>query len=1121
MLSHYSVKKPYTIVVAIVLVLILGVVSYSQMSVDLIPSINLPYAVVTTTYAGASPEAVEQTVTTPIEQAMVSVNNIQEIQSVSSENLSMVILKFNEDTNMDSALIEMRESLDLLSSMMPDEVGSPIITKLNPEMMPIVVLSASVEGMESAQAANYITDRVLPEIESTPGVASVSASGQIQNQIDVTLSGEKIDSLNASIQSYYRNKARKEIRSAVTKEVNAQVESALAQQKQALLDQGMPEEMADAAIAQARPQAEQQAASQIDSIVSEQMKKVSIPDVEITEEMVSGLLSGQNFSMPSGSIQGEDGADYLVRVGEKFQSTEELKALEITEIPGYGKITLDDVATISVHDNADTMYSRVNGEYAMMLTVNKQPDYSTAEVSNAVQDRMAAIQAEHPEVRFTLLMDQGEYVDLMISTILSNLLWGAGLAIVILVLFLRRIKPTVVVGVSIFISVVFAFVLMYLCGVTLNVISMGGLALGVGMLVDNSIVVIENIFRMRQQGVGRIKAAIEGAKEVSGAITSSTLTTIVVFVPIIFTQGITRQLFTDMALTIAFSLIASLLVALTLVPACCAGLFKGEMKPQHGWIEKMTQGYANLLAKALKHRWLPLSLAVVLLFVSGFMAISSGTELFPSMDTGNITVSVEMPQTYTKEDTFAALDQLSETLLGLEDLETLGVLYSDASSTSGGVMSMMGSGTTIYVQLKEDRQHSTQEVVDQIRQQTKDFAFEVTASGSNADMSALSGGQIVVDLYGQDLDALQQSAQTVADTIAGVEGTADIDNGLGRTETELRIIVDKQKAIENGLTVAQVYLGVNEALAAEQSTTTLTQGDLDYEIYVKDDRKTQIDESSLLSLTIENGQGDSVKLEDVASVAHAQGLSSISHKDQERHISVTGSVQSGYAVGDVNQDIEKALANTSLAEGCRYEVAGENETIQSSFRDLYLMLVLAILFIYLVMVAQFQSLLSPFIVMFTIPLAFTGGFFALFLCGQPVSIVALIGFVLLVGVVVNNGIVFVDYANQQMERGMEKREALILTGKTRLRPILMTALTTIIALLTMALDPSSGAEMLRPMAITTIGGMTYATLLTLFVVPCIYDLLRRKKPGRPGMEESEQLPSPQQPPLLEENTHGQ
>ena len=1118
MLSKFSVKKPYTIVVAIVLVLILGVVSYTHMSVDLIPSINLPYAVVTTTYAGASPETVEQTVTTPVEQTMASVNNIQEIQSVSSENVSMVILKFNEDTNMDSALIEMRESLDLLSSMMPDEVGSPMITKLNPEMMPIVVFSASVDDMQAAQAANYITDRILPEIESTPGVASVSASGQVQNMIDVTLNEEKIASVNSSIQSYYRSKARSQIKSAVTKEVEAQIEKTVSEQKQAMLDQGMPEEMAEAAIAQARPQIEQQAKSQIDSIVSEQMKKVSIPDVEITEEMISGLLTGQNFSMPSGSITGTDGADYLVRVGDSFQSIEELKGLVITDIPGYGEITLEDVAAVEAYDNAGTMYSKVNGAYAMMLTVNKQPDYSTAEVSNAVQDRLAAIQEEHPDVHFTLLMDQGEYVDLMIGTILSNLLWGAGLAIVILALFLRKIKPTVVVGVSIFISVVFAFVLMYLCGVTLNMISMGGLALGVGMLVDNSIVVIENIFRMRQNGVGRKKAAVEGAKEVSGAITSSTLTTIVVFVPIIFTEGITRQLFTDMALTIAFSLIASLLVALTLVPACCAGLFREEMKPRHGWIERMTQGYASLLSKALKHRWIPLSLAVVLLFVSGFMAASSGTELFPSMDTGNITITVDMPQTYTKEDTFQALDQLSDTLLGLEDLETLGVLYSDSSSSSGGVMSMMGSGTTIYVQLREDRQHSTQEVVDQIRQQTKDFAFEVTASSSSADMSALSGGQIVIDLYGQDLDALQQSAQLVAQTVSGVEGTADIDNGLGKTETELRIVVDKQKAIENGLTVAQVYLAVNDALAAEKSTTTLSQGDLDYEIYVKDDRQAPLDETSLLSMKIENAQGDSVKLEEVASLTHAQGLSSIRHKGQERHISVTGSVTSGYAVGTVNQEIEKQLASLALPDGCRYEIGGENETIQSSFQDLYLMLVLAIVFIYLVMVAQFQSLLSPFIVMFTIPLAFTGGFLALFLCGQPISIVALIGFVILVGVVVNNGIVFVDYANQQMERGLDKRAALLATGKTRLRPILMTALTTIIALLTMALDPSSGAEMLRPMAITTIGGMAYATLLTLFVVPCIYDLLRRKKPGHTEAD-LDSLPAPAEASLLEEDSH--
>lgn len=1100
MLSKFSVKKPYTIVVAIVLVLILGVVSYANMSVDLIPSFNLPYAVISTSYPGASPEEVEQTVTSPLEQGMASVSNVKNISSVSSENSSMVILEFNEDTNMDSAMIEMRETLDMLTAYFPDGVGSPIMMKLNPDMMPIISTAVSVEGMDDKEAAVYIDEKILPEIESVPGVASVSATGLISNMIDVTLSQEKMNALNQKIADFYRAEAEEQIRSEARQQIRTQIDRQLETQKQTLLAQGMPEAMVTPTLEATRQELYAQINTQAEKIVQSQLDKIEIPEIDVTKDMISGLLAGDNFSMPSGTVSSQDGSRYLVRVGDKFASTEELAAMTIMEIPEYGRVTLSDVADIVSYDNSATMYSRVNGNYAMILSLQKQPDYSTADVANSVQARMEKITEENDAIHFNTLMDQGEYVDLMIQTIIQNLIVGGILAVIILLIFLRRIKPTLIVGASIVISVITAFVLMYFSGITLNMISMGGLALGVGMLVDNSIVVIENIFRFRSQGMSAKEAAICGAKEVSGAITASTITTVIVFLPIVFTQGMTRQLFTDMALTIAYSLLASLLVALTLVPAASGALLSKPLSQKTTWIDRMTGGYAKLLNHSLNHKWISIAVVIVLLAGSVFAAFSMGTQLFPSMDSGSITISVTMLDHYTQEQTFSALDDLTEELQTVDEVETIGVLGS--TQETSGMMTLLGGGNTVYVQLKEDHKISTDEAIQQIRDKTAEKEYELSVSGSNMDLSMLSGGEIVYDVYSSDLDQLRTAASQVADIISQVDGTTEIDAGLGKVNMEARITVDKEKAISKGLTVAQVYQSVSERLKTEQAVTSLTQNGVSYDIYVKDNRIADMTLEELETLEIEAGD-TTVVLGEIAQISQAEGFVSIRHDGQERYVSVTASLENGYLSSEVNEEIQQKLEEAQLPDGCRVEAAGESESIANTFRDLILMLVLAIIFIYLVMVAQFQSLLSPFIVMFTIPLAFTGGFLALFVTGMPVSVVAMIGFVVLVGIVVNNAIVFVDYANQQRNKGMETREALLITGRTRLRPILMTALTTIIALMTMAFDTSSGGELMRPMAVTTIGGLAYATLLTLFIVPVMYEIFHRNKKKKTEEEHQE------------------
>ncbi len=1094
MLSKFSVKKPYTVIVAIVLVVILGFVSYSKMTMDLLPSINMPYAVISTTYSGASPETVEKVVTATLEQSMASVDNVEEVSSVSSEGVSMVILKFHENADMDSAMIEMRENLDLVEPYFPEEVGSSVIMKINPDMMPVMVSSVGISGKSDGEAASYIEEKIVPELKSVEGVASVSASGLIENYIDLTISAEKVKDLNSRLQEFYTEQAEKEIRDSVLKEAKKQAEEAASQQKEQLLSMGYSEENAQAAAEEIQSAAMEEAEKQADSLVEEQMKSVEIPETEITKDMLIGILSGQNFSMPAGSVSSEDGSSWLVRVGDELETPEELGSLVIMSIPDFGDVIMEDVADIGLSDNTSSMYTQVNGEYAVMLSLQKQPDYSTADVTNAVLARMEELEKENEGLSFHALMNQGDYVNVMIQTVLSNLIMGAGLAVIILILFLRKIRPTLIVAASILLSVVTAFVLMFLFGISLNMISMSGLALGVGMLVDNSIVVMENICRMLSEGKSAKEAAVEGAREVGGAITASTLTTIVVFLPIIFTEGLTRQIFTDMALTITFSLLASLVVALTLVPSASSRMLAKNFRMRRTFIDKLADGYAKLLDRSLNHRWIAIGLSIVMLAGSVILALRSGTELFPSMDSGSVSVSVSMPDTYSWDETCSALDDLYTTLSGVTDVETVGII-NNGSSTGGdmSLLSMGSGGTNIYLLLKEERTATVDEIASEIREKTKDLPYEVSVSSANMDMSMLSGGDVAIDVYGSDLDDLRRSAQMVADAIGETEGIAEVDNGLSETTGELRIEVDKTKAISKGLTVAQVYAAVAEELSGAPTSGEITSGSTEYTITVRDDRDLQITAENLENLEIENTSEEKVRLGDIASVVKTEGFSSISRQGQERYVSVSASVDAGYISGTVNEQVEEKLRQLELPEGCRYEISGESESMRSTFNDMALMLVLAIVFIYLVMVAQFQSFLSPFIIMFTIPLAFTGGFLGLAAAGMPISAVAILGFIILVGIVVNNGIVFVDYANQQMEAGYTKRQALLRAGRNRIRPILMTALTTIFALVAMAVDTSMGAELMQPMAVATMGGLVYSTLLTLFLIPAMYSLMKREK----------------------------
>ena len=834
----------------------------------------------------------------------------------------------------------------------------------------------------------------------------------------------------------------------------------------------------------------------------------------LTVDTVKSLLAAQNFSMPAGYVT-EDGIDYLIRVGDKPEDIEELKKMPLmnTEMDGVDVITLEDVADVFMTDNSADIYTNVNGEPGIMITIQKQTGYSTGDVSDRILEKFEELKAENENLSLITLMDQGIYIDLVMNSIINNVLFGAILAVLILILFLKDWRPTAVVACSIPISLITAIVCMYFSGITLNVISLSGLALGVGMLVDNSIVVIENIYRLRNEGYSAKEAAIKGAGEVAGAIMASTLTTVCVFLPIVFTEGITRQLFVDMGLTIAYSLLASLIVALTVVPAMASGLLsKAAPKKEGRFFGGLMKVYEKLLGLALRFKPVVLILALVLLITSALAAFSKGTAFMPEMDSTQITMTLTMPKDTPLTDTAEVTDEIVEKLMEREDVVDVGAMASTSSLTmlTGGGNSSTNS-TTIYVSLDEEKEKDNVVIAAEIKESIAGILekndAEVAIETSSMDMSSLGGSGITVQIKGRDLDTMKEIAKDVAGIVESVEGTTDVSDGMEESTGEMRIIIDRNKAIEHGLTVAQVFQQIQQKLADATSATTLETEIKEYDVYVKNanDMKLTRDLVKNLELdrTKQDGTKEKVKLSDIATFESTESPNSINRESQTRYISVTAAIADGYNVGLVSDDVEEALKSYEVPDGYSLEMSGENETITDAMEQIYLMLLLALIFMYLIMVAQFQSLLSPFIIMFTIPLAFTGGFLGLLMSGSEVSVIALIGFVMLSGIIVNNGIVLVDYINQLRAEGMEKREAIIRAGKTRIRPVMMTALTTILALSTMAFSNDMGADMSKPMSIVTIGGLIYGTLMTLFVVPCIYDIfIRNKRAKKFGKEKA-------------------
>ena len=1318
MFSKFSVKKPYTVIVGVVMCLLLGVISFMNSTTDLLPEMELPYVVIYSTYPGASAEKVETSLTRILESSVSTTENLSNMSSISSDNLSLIILEFADDTNMDTAMLDLNAKIDLVKGYLDETISSPTLMAINPNMMPIMMATADYDGHDLQGLSDFVNEKVVPELEKTKGVASVDPTGLLEETVQIVLDHDKIDEINNKVLDSVDSelaKSERELREklqevndglqkitdgeseltntknetydklaqssvqlqqaatnliamdsqiiqlkaekaafeqivsgvdqlrtqvpdnpdATNEELIKYLESLpatitmLTQSKDALAnyqilineisddtslaDQPLPEEITfilskfkvdltkitnygevkaalsgavatiDQALAPlnalssnldamkervgkyddanvklsnveieiATAEGVKQAASsmltkagidvsdlnslqsklesgkltaageitkgemtisttkttlesaktqiedglkQIADARDEALKKANISEA-LSPSMISTMLTAENFSMPAGYIASNDDS-LLIKVGDQFASLEEVENLLLMsmEIDGLEEVRLKDLASVQIVNNSEKLYTRVNGNPGIMLSFQKSSTASTADVCKALHKTFDKLGTQYEGLHFSTLMDQGVYIDMIVNSVLENFLYGAILAIIVLILFLRDLKPTVIIALSIPISLMFAMVLMYFSGVTLNIISLSGLALGVGMLVDNSVVVIENIYRMRNEGVGLIDAAIEGAKQVAGAIIASTLTTVCVFLPIVFATGLARQLFVDMGLTIAYSLLASLIVALTLVPMLASKMLKKQNEKKHGFFEKMVSGYTGLLKWSLGHKLIVMGGVIALLIFSTIGVMNMGMTLIPSMDSGQMSVSVTLQnEDATDKECFAMYDQVMERLMQVEGVETVGV-----TSGGSGLSTMMGGGgntsTTFYIITEEKA--NTKKMEAEIPQVLADLPVDAAVSTSNMDLSVLGGSGVAMTLYGDDLDELQAAATQLGNQLKQIDGIDVVDDGQQDPVKEVRVIVDKNEAMKYGLTVAQVYQSVASSIKEETTSTTLAIQDKDYPVVIVQDAAslTQLDNLQDMKLKgTENQEEKEVELWRIADIENGTGMNSIYRENSRRFVNVSGTIKEGYNVSLVTRDVQKQLDTSGLPESVSLEFSGENETIMETMVTMIQMILLAIAFIYMIMVAQFQSLLSPFIVMFTIPLAFTGGFLGLLITGQELSIVAMLGFLVLCGVVVNNGIVFIDYANQLKEQGYATREAIIETGRTRLRPILMTALTTILAMTTMALGIGTGSDMMQGMAIVTIGGLTYSTVLTLFVVPIMIEVTSRRK----------------------------
>ena len=1279
-MERFSVKKPFTVLVAVVMIVMLGFVSIQNMQTNLLPNVSTPYLMVVTVYPGASPERVESEVSDVMENALGTVAGVQNITATSAENYSLLLMEFAEDTDMNSAVVKVSNKVDQTTSSLPSTCLAPSIIEYSLNMNAFMTVAVSREGSDVYELSDFINDTMIPYVERQGGVSSISANGLVEKMVQVQLSQKKVDAINerllevidaqladaraqldeaeaqieagrAEYNRQFKN-FNKTVSSTVMNQLSGEVGTAVEtvrKQAQALLDSVnqliavVKEPEIQQALVEVRDGLQrvmdrfnETGMKDIDSLIDivaelrditdkltdalqqlqtrlntetgtegstvtdladdlqvqqsldviyktledtikamddvpglmntfsqalgsysqqqleaymqftearemlndyekqletakqtyEDAKEKAMASSDVAKmldiDTLATLIYAQNFSMPAGYVSDASGKSWLLKVGEEYDSVEDISGTLLLHVDGFGDVRLSDVADVEVIDNAEASFTRLNGQRSAVLKIFKSTTASASDVSGNCLKAFEDLESRYDGVHVVVLSNQGNYINIIVKSILSSMIIGAALAIIVLALFLKDLKPTLVVGISIPLSVLFAVVLMYFTGLDMNIMTLAGLSLGIGMLVDNSIVVIENIYRLRSRGVPAARAAVQGTKQVGMAIVASTLTSVCVFLPVVFSSSLVKNLLQPMSLCIGYCLAASLIVAVTVAPAAASTVLKKAEPKELKWFDKLQEKYGRSLEWCFKHRAVPLAAAILLLVFCGWRLLSMGIDLLPTITSNEAIVTLSTEKDLSKEDSYAIAEQAIDALLAVDNVEEVGITTD--TRVAGLDVGQLGLPQAITDLLNAANSYGSYQInvmldeslsskqIETTRQALEDALAGIDRCTATVEISGMQeltaqlDTGLTVKVYGPDAETLQKVSEKVVDIVNSVDGYANATNGLGSGDATINLQIDRDKVRSYGLTVAQVY----QQIAAKLTTTTTAQTPVAVDgttmtVEITDTLDPVTKENMMeipFDTSVMNADGTTTTgtctLGDIATWVTGSAPNSITSQNQTQFISVTADILEGTNTTVQARTLQKKLdefaASDEMPESCSITLGGGSELNDFMVDEMTQWMGLALPFVYLVMVAQFQSLLSPFIVLFTVPLAFTGGLLGLLLTGQKLTMISLMGFIVLMGTVVNNGIVFVDYANQLRMGGMERRAALIATGKTRMRPILMTTLTTVLAMLQLVFSGDMASQLMSGMAIVIICGLSYATLMTLYVVPILYDLLFKKPP---------------------------
>jgi hydrophobic/amphiphilic exporter-1 (mainly G- bacteria), HAE1 family len=1002
-ISDISIKRPVTTTMLVLLVVLLGFISYNEVSIDLFPDMVYPGAAVISQYQGVGPEEIENMVTKPLEGAISTVSNINNLSSTSSKGQSIILAEFNWGTDMDMATMDMRERIDLVKDILPDDVEKPIIVKFDPSMMPILYLGVSAD-MSLADLKKYIETNVSPGLERIEGVAAVNLSGGKEREILVTIDQTKLNNYNLSFSN------------------------------------------------------------------------------------IINTLMMENVNISGGNVK-RGNSDILIRVTGKFKDINEIKKLLI---PGpTGTIPLENIAEVRDTFKELNSITRLDGKPSMGLTIQKQTDANTVEVSRKVNEELKKIIGHSKDsLLITPIMDQARYIEKTITNVGRNAILGGILSVIILLIFLRNIRSTLIIATAIPISVITTFMLIYFGNLTINMMTLGGLALGIGMLVDNSIVVLENIFRYNSEGYGLIDSARKGSQEVGMAITASTITTAVVFLPVVFVGGLASQLFKELALTVTFSLLASLIVSLTLIPVMASKILKvkSREKEKSGFIDSLKIFYKNSLEWSLSHRYLVIVLSLLVLIGSIFLVPMIGTEFIPEMDTGEFIITANLPLGTSLEETDDTAKLIEEELLKLDEIESLLTSIGSSDTMYGGGGSTEVASFQVKLKNLKERKRSTNEIIEELRNCLRFPDAEISIDTQGIGLGMIGGGSPVsLTIKGDDLNVLEEKTIEIKNIMANIEGLREIEDTISEGRPEMHISINRTLASEFGLMLSQIGSVIKTAVKGTIASRYEVGGE-EYDISVRLNKEEVDTIEQIKDLLIPSPTGARVPLRRIADFSIEKGPRSILRENQVRYVNISADIYNidlGNAMNKIKEQIE---GNIKLPPGYQLEYTGQYREMEDAFWDLFMAFLLAIVLVYMVMASQFESLLHPFVVMFTVPMAVIGVILGLFITGKTLSVVAIIGIIMLAGIVVNNAIVLVDYINTLRKKGRTIHDAILEAGPVRLRPILMTALTTILGLFPLALGIGEGSEVQSPMAIVVIGGLSAATLLTLYLVPVLYSI---------------------------------